>query len=121
MSNREKRRQELEAERLRDELVAREAEDQAPPRKPRQRPDPVIERRLPARRRRQCEHLAALIWADGDAVGDRRTQQLGNRVGLEVIAPRAVVLRIALQQSLALQIPTDAQRQGLGQSGKQAQ
>ena len=32
VSNREKIRQELEAERLRDELVAREAEDQAPPR-----------------------------------------------------------------------------------------
>ena len=65
-------------------------------------------------------HLAALMRADGDVVGDRGTRQLGHRTGLELIAGQIAVLRVQFQQPLAFQRPPDAQRQSLGQPGKLA-
>lgn len=39
---------------------------------------------------------------DGDAIGDRRTQQLLHRADFEHVANQAAVLHIPFQQSLAL-------------------
>ena len=55
--------------------------------------DPGIERLLT---RRQREDLAALLWPNGDAVRDRRTEELIQRPGLEAVAGQIAVLRVAL-------------------------
>jgi hypothetical protein len=44
-----------------------------------------IKRLVKGRQRLQREHLAPLLWADGDAVGDRRTPELFNRTGFELV------------------------------------
>lgn len=65
----------------------------------------------------QREHLATLLRPDSDAVGDRRTQELLHRPGFERVASQVAVLRIAFQQSLALEEAADASCEGLSKSG----
>lgn len=45
----------------------------------------------------------SLLRPNGDAVGDRRTRELFHRAGLKRVASQVAVLRIAFQQSLALE------------------
>ena len=71
---------------------------------------PGLERLLAARQGLQREHLAVLMRAHGDAVGDRGTQQLGHRAGLKLIAGQIAVLRVPFQQPLAFQRRLDALR-----------
>jgi hypothetical protein len=53
--------------------------------------------------------LATLLRADGDAVGDRRSKELFYRSVFERVASSQVAaLRIAFQQSLALEEAADA-------------
>lgn len=59
-----------------------------------------------------------LLWPDSDAVGDRRTQELFHRPGLEIITSQVAVLRVAFQQSLALQEAADAPCEGLSKPGQ---
>lgn len=73
--------------------------------------NPVIERLVTCRQRLQCEHLATLLRPDGDAVGDRRTQELFHRPGFDVIASQVAVFRVRFQQALAFQVATDTLRQ----------
>ncbi|MGB5466047.1 MAG: hypothetical protein WBM84_08170 [Sedimenticolaceae bacterium] len=84
--------------------------------------------RLPYRPRHQAARhptarlqrvdIAALLWPNGNAVRDRKTEDLIQRPGFAGIAGLIAVLRVPLQQSLPLQIPADAPRQGLGQWGE---
>jgi len=55
---------------------------------------------------------------NGDAVGDRGTQQLIDRCGLEIVAGQIAVLRVSLQQPSALQKTTDALSNSVGQFGE---
>ena len=64
--------------------------------------DPLIEGLVTGRQRLQREHLAALLPTDGDAVGDRRTQELFHRPGLEVVTSQIAVLRIPQRMPCAL-------------------
>jgi hypothetical protein len=73
-------------------------------------PTPGIERLVTGRQRLQREHLAPLLRPDGDAVGDRRTQELFHPAGFEPVASQVAVLRIPFQQPLPLQVPADAPR-----------
>jgi len=50
------------------------------------------------------------MWADGNAVGDRRTLELSHRPGLKASADQTAVLRVALQQPLPLKMPADTPR-----------
>ncbi len=66
--------------------------------------NPVIEGLITRRQRLQGEHLATLLRPNGDTVGDRRTQELLHRPGLEAVTSQVTVLRIPFQQPLPLQV-----------------
>ena len=80
--------------------------------------DSVIEGLVTGRQRLEGEHLATLLRPNGDTVGDRRTQELLHRTGLEVIPGQVAVLRILFQQPLAFEVAANAHCQCLGQSGQ---
>jgi hypothetical protein len=54
--------------------------------------DSVIEGLVTGRQHLQGEHLAAQLLPNGDAVGDRRTQELFYRAGFERVASQIAVL-----------------------------
>lgn len=79
--------------------------------------DPVVEELVTGRQRLQRQHFATLLQSDSEGVGDRRTQELFQRPGLETLASQVGILRVAFQQALAFAVAADAQRQGLGKPG----
>jgi len=74
----------------------------------------VIERLIAGRQGLQGKHLAPLLRAHGDVVGDGVTQQRIHRPRLLGIPDQIAVLGITFQQSLPLQETADAVSEGVG-------